>query len=486
MKTGFLNPIVKKLRLTDFFWVLFICTLTTILSVVLNNLGIGKENSLMIFLVGVLTISVLTTGYMYGFISSVISVMMFNYFFTEPLHSFAISNLQDYILIFFFLVASIICGTMSSKFQSQTKIARRQEKTARILYEISESFLHVTGIPNIVNNGIHYIYEYTGYPCSVILDKSKFDNQEEIVFTSPNFTSLDSNKYKIYSLPIQGLGDKIGMITLNNVKLPLSSEYDKFLKTVIYQMALVLDHEFIYNERERIKRAMEREHIKSTLLRSISHDLRTPLTGITGASAFILESFDSLQCDEIKKLISDIHEESKWLMQSIQNILNMTRISEGQLIVEKEYEAVDDLINQAVTHILQLSDSNRLRVFIPEDIILIYVDGKLIVQVLINLLTNALEHSGIDTIVELKAYKNKNVVVFQVSDNGIGIDDAIKDTLFDEFVTVPRNVADSTRGIGLGLSICKSIITAHNGIITAANNPGGGALFKIELPYEED
>jgi two-component system sensor histidine kinase KdpD len=458
--------------------------MSTSLSLLLNSMGIGKENTLMIFLVGILAITVLTKGYIYGFLASIISLLMFNYFFTEPLHSFFISNGQDYILAAFFLLAALICGTMSSKFQRQTEIAQQNEHTARLFYDISESFLNITGIPGIVKKGIHYINVYTGYPCKVTLDHTKLDMNESN-FNTTDFPESGQNNVKHYILPIKGLSSQIGTIALANVEQPLSYENNMLIKTVVYQMALVLDREFIYNERERIKLAMESEHLKSTLLRSVSHDIRTPLTEIMGASSLILDSYDSFDDNTIKKFVTDINEESAWLIKSVQNILDMTRISEGQLTMKKEFESVDDLINQAVTHIPWLTNTNRLQVVMPDDIILVETDGKLMVQVLVNLLDNAFKHSGQDSIIELKAYKENNFVIFEVSDNGYGIDEAIIDTLFDGFITHPRNIADGSRGVGLGLAICKSIVEAHHGKITASNKPTGGAIFRIELPYEE-
>jgi len=474
-----------KTQMKYIIWVIIICVISTGLSVLLGETGMGKQNSLMIFLIGVLVITVLTKGYQYGFIASILNLFMFNYFFAEPLHSFAVSDLQDYVLIAFFLLASLICGTLSSKFQYQVKIANQNAHTAQLLYNISESFLKLSGVPSIIENGMNYIHDYTGYPCSVTLDRNKFDSKE-LNYTTSDFDIIEYNKNRKYTLPIKASVNEIGTITFANVELPLHSEVDMFIKTVLYQMALILDREFIYNERERIKVAMEGEHLKSTLLRSISHDIRTPLTGIMGASSMILDSYESLDENSIKKLVSDINEESAWLFNSVQNILDMTRISEGKLTLKKEYEAVDDLINQAVMHVPRLTSANRLHVTIPEDILLIEVDGRLIVQVLVNLLDNAYKHSGKTSMVELIAFREKADVVFEVSDNGFGIDEAIKDTLFEGFITLPRNSADSSRGVGLGLSICKAIVYAHDGKITAYNKPEGGSVFHVELPYEPE
>jgi len=455
-----------------------ICIVSTIVSIAMNNMGIGKENTLMVFLVGVLTVTSVTRGYIYGAVAAILSVLLFNFFLTQPIHTLVISYSQDFILIVFFLIASLISSKMTSKFQHQTEVAKRNERTARLLYDITKGFLNVTGKENIVLKGINYIQDYVGNQCYVKLDS------EENFFCTPGLSEYVKNK-DTYNIPIKGVANQIGTMEIVNVKLPLSSENNMIIKTIIYQMAIVLDREFIYNEREKIKITMESERLKSTLLRSVSHDLRTPLTGIVGASELILDSYDNLDSKSIKKLVTDIKEESLWLINSVQNILDMTRISEGKLTVNKDYEAVDDLINQALTHVPHITTSGRLHVLAPDDIILVMVDGRLMVQVLVNLLDNAFKHSGEDTQIFLKAYQDDENVIFEVADNGMGINLEISDTLFDGFVTHNKNIADGSRGVGLGLAICKAIVTAHNGKITASNKETGGAIFKISLPIEE-
>nr|WP_312578967.1 ATP-binding protein [Sedimentibacter sp.] len=475
---GYKEIIIKHLKY--FFRLILICSISTILSIAMSNAGIGKENTLMVFLVGVLTVTSVTRGYIYGAVAGILSVLLFNYFLTQPIHTLIISYSQDFILIVFFLIASLISSTMTSKFQYQTEVAKSNERTARLLYEITKGFLNVTGKENIILKGINYINDYVGYSCYV-----KLYNEEKIFCTPGLDNYMESKQKQSYKIPIKGVANEIGTMEIMDIKLPMSSENNMIIKTIVYQMALVLDREFIYDEREKIKIAMESERLKSTLLRSVSHDLRTPLTGIVGASELILDSYDNLDLKSIKKLVSDIKEESIWLIKSVQNILDMTRISEGKLTVNKNYEAVDDLINQALTHVPQLTSSDRFHVFVPDDIIIVMVDGRLIVQVLVNILDNAYKHTNEDTEIELKVYKSDMNVIFEVADNGEGIDLTIIDTLFEGFVTYHKDIADGSRGVGLGLAICKAIITAHDGAITASNKKTGGALFKISLPIEE-
>jgi two-component system sensor histidine kinase KdpD len=460
--------------------VLVICVCSTALSILMNKLGIGKENTLMVFLVGVLAVTAVTEGYVYGALASVFSVMLFNFFFTEPYNTLIINDSGDFILIVFFLIASIISATMTSKLRYQTIAAKHNERTAKLLYEITKGFLNVTGKENIVNKAITYVHDYAGYKCYVKLDS------EDKVFCFDGLPDYEiTDKQGICIIPIKGLANQIGTLDIIDVRRAIPPEEDMIIKTIVYQMAIVLDREFIYNEREKIKISMESEHLKSTLLRSISHDLRTPLTGIIGASDLILESHDNLDPKSIKKLVCDINEESKWLIKTVQNILDMTRISEGNLTLNKDYEAVDDIISQAVAHMPQFTSTGRLHVSVPDDIMLIFADGKLLVQVLINLLDNAYKHSGEGTDVYLKAYKEDSNLIFEVEDNGIGFDPEMMDSIFDGFVTKTRGIADGGLDMGLGLSICKAIVDAHGGTISAKNKNTEGAVFKVTLPMEE-
>ncbi|HQQ89932.1 MAG TPA: ATP-binding protein, partial [Oscillospiraceae bacterium] len=256
-------------------------------------------------------------------------------------------------------------------------------------------------------------------------------------------------------------------------------------QAVVHQMAIVLDREFIYLEREKIRLAMEKEHLKTSLLRSLSHDIRTPLTAISGASGLIIDNYDSLSDEEVLELAKDIHEDSSMFMLTAQNILDMTRITDGRMEIKKNYEAADDLIGQAAAQTRTFLEGNELQVHLPEEILMVRVDGTLIVQVLVNLISNACKHAGGQVKIELSVYRSGGDVVFECADNGHGIDEGLLGTLFNDFVTLPRNMSDKGRGVGLGLSICKAIVEAHGGRITAENRASGGAVFQFYIPDEE-
>ncbi len=214
--------------------------------------------------------------------------------------------------------------------------------------------------------------------------------------------------------------------------------------------------------------------------------MRTPLTGIVGASGVILENTEQLEKDSIKELVSDINDEANWLNNLVENILNMTRIGEGKLVINKNYEVVDDLVYEALNHVSKTSKKRNINVTIPDQVITILTDGKLIVQVLINLLENAIKHTDDNGIINIRVVSNDTEVIFEIEDNGTGIDSKIKDSLFESFVVSSSKVIDGKRGMGLGLSICKAIVEAHNGSIYVEDSHAGGALFKFTIPIMED
>ncbi len=449
--------------------------LSTILSLFLGKFGIGKESIIMVFLVGVLVVTVATKGYAYGILASIMSVFIFNYFFTMPTHTLRAYYTNDIILMVSFLGASLISGTLTKRLQKQLLIAKQNEHTARLLYRVTEGFLSITSERNIIQQGIDYIYQNTGYNSRVALT-----SKNDIYVDDDRGFSAEASD--IMQIPIRGLSRQLGVMAIAYHKEGFTLEHELLIKTVVTQMGLSLDRELIYNERENIRIAMEREKMHSNLLRAISHDLRTPLTGIVGASGVIIENIHQLDKSTIEKLVSDINDEAIWLNSFVENILNMTRISEGKLMLEKNHEVVDDIVFEAVNRVRSLAKSRNIALKMPEEVVTVLVDGKLIVQVLINLLDNAIKHTQEDCSIFVRVFTEDATAVFEVADDGKGIDQEIEATLFDSFVTISRKAIDGKRGMGLGLSICKAIIEAHGGSIYAGRAPEGGALITFKLP----
>ena len=229
----------------------------------------------------------------------------------------------------------------------------------------------------------------------------------------------------------------------------------------------------------------EKEKMRANLLRAISHDLRTPLTSIIGTSTNYLEQNSTLSEEEKAKMVSTISEDADWLLHMVENLLSVTRISNQTTKVKKTMEPLEEVVPAAVQRFHKRLPNARVNLQIPDDFIMVPMDATLIQQVLINLLENAVYHSGTDKPIDLIVTTDQINAVFTIRDYGKGIDPQNLNTLFDGYTVSQNRSSDSHKGIGIGLSICKTIISAHQGIIIAKNH-GSGAEFKFTLPLGED
>lgn len=238
-------------------------------------------------------------------------------------------------------------------------------------------------------------------------------------------------------------------------------------------------------EREEIINKAEKEQMRANLLRAISHDLRTPLTSIIGTADSYLELGDSLSNNEKTDLVSQIHDDANWLLNMVENLLSVTRINDSDdTKVAKSPEIVEEVIAEALQRFKKRHPEASVEVTMPEDFIMLPMDPLLIEQVILNLLDNAAVHSSSEKAITLKVIDSPSSVVFCVRDYGKGIDPEFLPTIFDGSGSRNNESSDSHRGMGIGLSICKTIINAHSGTITALNHEQG-AEFIFSLPKED-
>lgn len=234
-----------------------------------------------------------------------------------------------------------------------------------------------------------------------------------------------------------------------------------------------------------IEREAEREKIHSNLLRAVSHDIRTPLTGIVGATNVLLEQDAGLTPQQRRELLQNANEEAQWLIHIVENLLSITRIGAGEdARVTKTPEAAEEVIEGAVSKFRRRYPHIDVRVDLPEDFFLVPMDPLLIQQVLTNLLENAAVHGVTTTQVTVCLEKHGRWARFTVEDNGRGIPELRLHNLFDG--TQSAQQGDSTRSMGIGLSVCKTVVAAHRGKIKGENKKGGGARFTVDLPLEEE
>ena len=236
-------------------------------------------------------------------------------------------------------------------------------------------------------------------------------------------------------------------------------------------------------EREKLLMEAEKEKMRANLLRSVSHDLRTPLTGIIGNSSTYLDNKDTLSENEKEKIVSHINEDSNWLLNMVENLLSVTRIDERDMGIATSLESVEEVVAEAILRLQKRLPDTQINVTVPENYLLIPMDAMLIEQVIINLLENAAVHSKTTLPIELTVTEDKQMVCFMVKDYGIGISPERLPVIFDGVPYNPVKAPDSHKGMGIGLSICKTIITAHGGTIIAANHEKG-CSFSFTLPKE--
>ena len=241
----------------------------------------------------------------------------------------------------------------------------------------------------------------------------------------------------------------------------------------------------LLNEREKLLVEAEKETMRANLLRAVSHDLRTPLTSIIGLVDTALS--DSPEITEAKRceLLAGIREDANWLLNMVENLLSVTRIRVGDTHVSTSPEPLEEVVAEAVQRFRKRLPDSKVDVKVPDEFLMVPMDATLIEQVIINLLENAVYHSGTDEPIEFYVEKRDGYVAFHIRDYGKGIDPERLKTIFDGAGIEPNASGDSHKGMGIGLTICKTIINAHNGTIEAANRLKG-AEFIFTLPLEEE
>ena len=238
---------------------------------------------------------------------------------------------------------------------------------------------------------------------------------------------------------------------------------------------------------ENLKREAERERIHSNLLRAVSHDIRTPLTGIVGATDVLLEQEATLTAEQRHQLTAAANEDARWLIRIVENLLSITRIgAQGDAKVTKTLAVAEEVIEGAVAKFTSRGGQLPVHVHLPREVLLVPMDELLMEQVLLNLLENAVVHGGRVQNITLTARRRQNKAVLRVEDDGEGIAPYLLENLFDGMRTRAEQSGSDHRNMGIGLTVCRTIVQAHGGTITAQNRREGGACFEITLPLKED
>lgn len=460
--------------------------LATIVTELMKYIHVGDQNLMLVYIFFILLVARTTSGYFWSALSSILSVLSFNWFFVAPLYSLTVYK-QGYpiTLVIMFVVALMISNLMV-RLKKQAESAMEKEHQMEILYELNKQYVLAESRQQILDISATYLSRLLEREV-IIFDRQaklesnhRVDQRPSLLDTKDEaavaFWSAKNQKEagngtdtligaKGFYLPIVASGKTLAVLGIErNAGLELENDQLNYLKLVLTQIAVILEQTELKDEKEQVELENEREKVRSNLLRAVSHDLRTPLTVISGI-AETLGAGNELKEETRKKLLSDIQEESQWLIRMVENLLSITRINMDTMKVTKTAEPVEEIIEAVYKHLKKVYPEGQVAVQLPDDVIFIQADPILIEQALFNLVENAFRHGEKEQPVKLTVYQEQGQTVFEIENHG--------EIPLKQFQKIQSNLSsanevsvDSKNGLGIGLSIVKTIIHAHNGKMT--------------------
>jgi two-component system sensor histidine kinase KdpD len=437
-------------------------------------------------------------------LASIAGVLAFDFFLIPPYLTFAVSDTQYVITFITLFVVSLVVSSLTVRVREQAEAAMLRERQTSALYDLSRDLTSATDLDQVANIIISQIGQAFGRDVAIFLPEGE---RVHIFAASPNYHP-DENELAVASWAYQhnqpagrgtdtlpaaplrchplktskGIVGILGIHSKDKANF-LTSEQRLTLAAFANQSALAIERASLAEQAQRAELLQATEKLQTALLNSISHDLRTPLVSITGALTSLDEQSDTLKEEYRKSLIVTAREEADRLNRLVGNLLSMTRIESGALKLHLEPGDIQDVVGTALEQLGKRISNHKVQVDIPGDFPLVPMDFTLIVQVLVNVLENAVKYSPKDSLIEVSANlldEANGAVRIQIADRGAGIPSADLSRIFDKFYRVQR--PESVSGTGLGLSISKGIVEIHNGRITAHTRDGGGTIIIIELP----
>ncbi len=480
--------------------------ITLLICEVLYRNNFGTHNINIIMCMALFVIAVITDGYIYGVLSAIIAVFTYDFVITSPRFGFSFT-VGFPITLIIMLAVVLVSSAITSRMKIKLKIIRDKRELAEMLYSINSKLLSTREVKTIARYSMEYLKDelnhsvafYEEIPLDGKLTPYFRQGKEDVnidYFMQEKVTDcvrqvlssnqpLDANGIG-YFYPVAIHDRMYGVFAFSCGENAFTHKKKVYLSLIASQTAQALRVYRLVQEQQEASVSTETEKVKNSLLRSISHDLRTPLTGIIGSSGTLLENLEELPKEVQIKLIQGIQRDSEWLLNMIENILSITKVQGNNMKIEKTDELVEEAVEEAVINFHKYFPEAKVTVKQSNHSLWAPMDIMLITQVLTNLLENTQRHAQShksDVIVEVK--ECEDYVCFVVQDNGPGIDEHVLENLFQFSDSLDNPYNDSSKGWGIGLSICKTIINAHGGEIKATNLPEGGAQFTFTLPAVE-
>jgi len=461
------------------------------------------SNLIMVYLLGVVLVASRSEPGP-SILASILSVAAFDFFFVPPYLTFAVSDTQYFVTFAVMLVVALVISGFTVRIRWLAEAAAQRERRTAALYALSRELAGTRGVTNILEAAVRHIGEVFRGQVQVLLR----DHAGVLVPQShPRGFQLDPTELGVSRwvfehnqpagrgtgtlpgaralyLPLAASRGPIGVLGIRPAE-PHALETPEQLhqmETFTNQTALALERTLLAEEAHGAQVRMEAEKLRSSLLSSVSHDLRTPLSAITGAASALLQSGPALSLTDQRELLEAIREEAERLGRLVQNLLDMTRLESGTVPVRREWHSLEEIVGIALGRLSHRLGERPVDVRLPEDMPFVPVDAVLIEQIFINLLDNALKYTPDGSPIEISARVDNSGVRVEVADRGPGLAPGLEQRVFEKFY---RGQSPG-RGSGLGLAICRGFVEVHGGRIWAENREGGGAAFRFTIPLTEN
>ena len=470
--------------------------------------GFSESNIITVYILGVLITAVWTNGHFYGAIDSLLSVAAFNFLFTEPRFTFQANDPSYPVTFLIMLFSSVIASSLASRVKAQARLAAQKSYYTELLLGSSQKLqkgrtewdcLRLTAeqLNRLFDRPVLYALSGTEKELAFRVEPS--DEQNILMELGPEEIGVAkwvqrNNKHagattntlpdsKWLFLSVRGTQGVMGIVGIPIAGYSIPDAFEKNLMIAILSEC-GLSQERIRLQEERNKAALQtqKERLQANLLRAVSHDLRTPLTNISGSADMLMQEESALDPAIRKKLYTAIYDDTNWLINMTENLLVATHLETNKESFKMSPELIEDLFQSVVAHLDRRAAEHHISVHLGDATLMAAMNARLIQRVIINIMNNAIQYTPKESNIELSAIKKGNVVQISVTDDGPGIPNDAKRHLFDLFYTAGQGKADCQRGLGLGLNLCQSIVAMHGGKIDVLDHMPAGTIFQFTLP----
>ncbi len=479
----------------------------TLLGFAFDRLGFGEATIIMAYLLAVLVTSVVTSHIAYSMAAAAVSVVAFNLLFIAPRFTLAAYGKEYPVTFLIMFLTACLSGNLAARLKSHARESAQTTYRTKVLFDTDQLLARAGDRQAVVAATAGQLVKLLGrdvviYPApdgepqvfpaaqEPIADLLTEDERAVAVWAMRNnehagaTTDTFSQAQCLY-LAIR-VGERVyGAVGVAARGAPLDPFEHSILLSILGECALALENLQNAAEKERAAVLAKNEQLRANMLRAISHDLRTPLTAISGNASNLLSNGTDFDEDTRRQLYSDIYDDSLWLINVVENLLSVTRIEDGRMALRPSAELVEEIVTEALNHVGRGRTDHVITFTCKDEWLMARADARLIVQVVVNIVDNALKYTPSGSHIDITAAREDDKVAVTIADDGPGVPPEVGERVFEMFFSGSNRAADSRRSLGLGLALCRSIITAHGGIISLSQNQPHGAVFRFTLPAEE-